>query len=95
MANILGNLIDNAIEAEQKEEEPYIEISIKQEKVFLIISIRNKCTKMEKLDISKTSKRDSQFHGIGLKSVKKLVKKYDGEISLDLKNQEFVVNILI
>ena len=95
MANILGNLIDNAIEAEQKEEEPYIEISIKQEKAFLIISIRNKCTKMEKLDISKTSKRDSQFHGIGLKSVKKLVKKYDGEISLDLRNQEFVVNIFI
>lgn len=95
IANILGNLIDNAIEAARKETEPYIEINIKQEKSFLIINIRNKCTKLLETNEIKTSKQDSEFHGIGLGSVRKTVKKYNGQIVLDVKNQEFIVNILI
>ena len=34
MSNILGNLIDNAMEASQGEEEPYIDLTIRQEKTF-------------------------------------------------------------
>lgn len=94
MANILGNLIDNAIEAEQKEREPYIEITIKLEKSFLIINIRNKCTYMSEVDIN-TSKKETEFHGIGLRSVKKTVRKYDGEIRFSVSDNEFIVNILI
>ena len=95
VANILGNLIDNAIEAAREETEPYIEINMKQEKSFLIINIKNKCTKLIGTDEIKTSKRDSEFHGIGLRSVRKTVKKYNGQIVLDVKKQEFIANILI
>lgn len=94
MANILGNLIDNAIEAEEKENDPYIDITIKLEKCFLIINIRNKCTYLSEVDIN-TSKKESEFHGIGLRSVKKCVRNYDGEISFSVNNNEFIVNILI
>ena len=41
MSNILGNLIDNAMEASQGEEEPYIDLTIRQEKTFLVIKIIN------------------------------------------------------
>lgn len=95
LANILGNLMDNAIEAGQKEEEPYVQSILKQRKDFFVINIKNKCTKLEKAEVDKTTKADAAFHGIGIKSVKKLVKKYDGEISLDVMEQEFVVNIVI
>lgn len=95
MANILGNLIDNAIEASDKEEKPYIDITIKQEKSFLIINIKNKCTNIIELDDIKTKKLNPEFHGIGLKSVRSIVKKYDGQILLNIKNKEFIANIII
>ena len=95
MANILGNLLDNALEAEAKEDAPYINVTIKQEKNFLIINIKNKCTTLKTTEQIKTTKIDAAFHGIGLKSIKRLVKEYGGEISLDIKAQEFVANILI
>lgn len=95
MANILGNLIDNAIEASYDEREPYIEIVLKQEKNFLIINIKNKCTKILSIDEIKTRKGNSEFHGIGLKSVKNTIKKYNGQMSLSIKNQEFIANVLI
>ena len=95
MANILGNLLDNAIEAEREEIEPYVEINIKQEKSFFIINIKNKCTKLTRIDEIKTSKSDSEFHGIGLRSVRRTVKKYDGQMAMYIKNKEFNTNILI
>ena len=42
MANILGNLIDNAIEASNSEEEPYIDVTMRQDKHFIVIKIINK-----------------------------------------------------
>lgn len=95
MANILGNLIDNAIEAAGVETESFVEITIKQEKSFLIINIKNKCTKLIEIEEIKTSKRDSEFHGIGLRSVRRTVKKYDGQMAMYIKNEEFNTNILI
>lgn len=95
IANILGNLIDNAIEAAREEIDPYVEITIKQEKSFLIINIKNKCTQLIGIDEIKTSKNDSEFHGIGLRSVRRTVKKYDGQIAMYIKNKEFNTNILI
>lgn len=93
IANILGNIMDNAIEAEKNETEPYIETVIKMEKNFLIITVKNKLTKPlpEKL----TNKENPEFHGIGLKSVKKTIKKYDGQLKINTENETFTVSILI
>ncbi len=95
LANILGNLLDNAIEASMKEQEGYIDLTIKQEKNFLIINLHNKCTRILDKEIDKSSKKNPEFHGIGLKSVKRAVKKYDGQINIENTPQEFIVNILI
>jgi len=63
---ILGNLIDNAINASKKESEPYIEVSIKQIKDFLIIKITNRFTQKK----CNKQKHEKFFHGIGLKSIR-------------------------
>jgi len=50
MSNILGNLIDNAMEASQGEEEPYIDLTIRQEKIFLVIKIINQYSRDFSID---------------------------------------------
>ena len=95
LSSILGNLLDNAIEASMKEVEGYIDLTIKQEKNFLILTIRNKCTDALEKEIDKSSKEHSEFHGIGLKSVKRTIKKYDGQINIEQTPQEFIVTIMI
>lgn len=94
MANILGNLIDNAIAASDGEQEPYIDLTIRQEKTFIVIKVINKYSKdfSEKLE---TTKKKREFHGIGLGSVKSVVKKYEGEFSIDKKGTDVVAQILI
>ena len=94
MSNILGNLIDNAMEASKGEEEPYIDLTIRQEKAFLVIKIINQYSRdfPEKL---KTTKKNQEFHGIGIGSVKSIVKKYEGEFSIAKKETEVVAQILI
>lgn len=94
MANILGNLIDNAIEASEGEKEPYIDLTIRQEKTFIVIKIVNKYSKdfSEKLE---TTKKRQEFHGIGIGSVRSIVKKYGGEFSIEKKDTDVIAKILI
>lgn len=37
----------------------------------MIINIKNKCTKLIEIEEIKTSKRDPEFHGIGLRNRKR------------------------
>lgn len=94
IANILGNLIDNAIEASVNEREPYIDLVIKQEKQFILIKIINKYSgefskKME------TTKQKKMFHGIGIVSIKSIVDKYEGEFLIRKQGNEVIAEILI
>lgn len=92
-ASILGNLIDNAIEASAKEESPFIEVKIKQVKNYLMIVISNKCTKVN--TELKTTKSDKHLHGIGLSSVKQTVKNYRGTFATECKDDIFNAEIMI
>jgi sensor histidine kinase regulating citrate/malate metabolism len=92
-AVILGNLLDNAIEASSNEENPFIEVKIKPIEKFLVIAISNKYTKSD--TFLNTTKSDKDFHGIGINSVKKTVKNYDGEYAFKVKDGIFHANIMI
>ena len=43
----------------------------------------------------KTTKANSELHGVGLKSVRSIVKKYDGMLQFYEENNEFCCNILL
>lgn len=92
-ASILGNLLDNAIEATENEESPFIEVKIKPVKAFIIINILNKCTNIN--TSLKTSKSESHLHGIGLYSVRQTVKKYGGEFYTEISDDIFNAQIMI
>ncbi|MBQ8297658.1 MAG: GHKL domain-containing protein [Ruminococcus sp.] len=92
-AVILGNLLDNSIEASLKESDPFIEVTIRSVDDKLWIIVLNKCTN---INVSlKTLKSNKYLHGIGLKSVKHTVKQYDGELVINTVDDTFKVKIMI
>ena len=95
IATILGNLLDNAIEASRHEKKPKINVKVTTKKNFLFINIKNRCTKDLDIENLGTSKSDSNFHGIGINSVKNTVKKYNGQIGFYKEEDYFVCQILL
>lgn len=97
---ILGNAIDNAIEAVEKfehEEKRQIDVLIYRQQNFLVMNITNPLKENlvfeEELPVS--TKGDRRFHGFGLRSIRYLVKKYDGFLSISEEDGCFSLKILI
>ena len=99
---VLGNLLDNAIEAELKLSKAHrkIEIKIVMIEEVLDILIRNRIAEPVLQDVQKvknigTTKQDAENHGFGLKNVREIVKKYDGFMDLYEDSGCFCVHIRI
>lgn len=102
MVIILGNLLDNAIEAcEKVNNNKDIKLVMKYSLNNLIILIQNtyngnlKKKENNDLYLPKTTKNDLMHHGIGLQNVKSIVDKYNGDINWETDNNTFKVEILI
>lgn len=93
LASVIGNLIDNALEASDYEDDPYIEIKISEVQGFLMIKIVNKCSVPP--ETSGTSKQDSIHHGIGLQSVRDTVSDYDGQFDLSFEGGKAVAAVML
>ena len=97
---ILGNLLDNAIEAVARfpAMQRHVEIYISQTKGILSILIqnphKNKIKKNNRGQII-TSKKDVKNHGIGLESVQRSVDKYNGKLLVESEKEQFRVTILL
>ena len=96
---ILGNLLDNAIEAAEKCE-------LSKRKIFLRICNPNEmfllCLRNSSMQIPLvvddrfvTTKEDKYAHGLGVESVKRIVDKYNGNINFQYDDEHFEVDILI
>jgi sensor histidine kinase YesM len=94
---VLCNLLDNAIDASKNEENPDITVSISVMKSYLKIEVRNKCSVniFEKNPKLKTRKNNSEYHGYGLKVVKRAAKKYDGNFSTEMKDGYFTASVML
>jgi len=94
---ILGNLIDNAIGALDKVDEKKLEIAINFTKGVFYINISNTFNGkiIKENNKLKSTKESSELNGIGLKSVKKIVDKYNGVIKINYLNDRFFVEIVL
>lgn len=94
---LLGNILDNAIEANEKVEEDkrYINLTMKQLKSYLKISCENPFSKVpvEKKGVLLTTKPDKEFHGIGLSNVKDTCLKYNGKFKYTFDNKTFYIEL--
>lgn len=84
---ILGNLLENAVEAAQKVDgERYIKVQVKYDKKNLLLVVANNYSgsllksKDKKL---KSTKIDAENHGVGLPSVYRTAAKYNGAVVVD------------
>ncbi|WP_105614887.1 sensor histidine kinase [Vallitalea okinawensis] len=92
---LLGNAIDNAIEAcEKVEGYRYISIQIYEKLSYLIINIKNSKVESYHKQI-KTTKGDKENHGFGLKNINHVVKKYNGKMDIIEGSEEFTLNIFL
>ncbi len=94
---ILFNLLDNAIEAEEKVKDPYIELFIKNANEYLFIKVGNHIEKsvLKNNRNLTTSKENKDLHGIGTKRVKEMVEKNNGFLEYYEVENEFICEIML
>lgn len=92
---ILGNALDNALEAATASTEKKIVVSTKKVNTYDTIIISNSCDVAPDKNL-KTSKKKGE-HGLGLKSIVKTIKKYGGDFEWEYneKDKTFTITIML
>lgn len=93
---LIGNLLDNAIEACKKlpKDNRWISVTMNYRNHMLILEMCNG-KKHAPVMLNKSSKNDPFNHGFGIQSVKKVVEKYNGTIDFEDKGQQFEVSAVL
>lgn len=94
MCAILGNLLDNALEAARQvaqKEQRSIELTIRRINQMLVIKVENTYSgrTVSENGSLKTTKTDGGLHGWGLKSAKTAAEKYDGMVRISCGERTF------
>lgn len=89
VAILLANLLDNAIEASQEVEEPYIYLKISGKMAYVVLSVENKINApiVKKDGQMLSTKRNKEMPGIGLKSIKRAVEQMNGQMKMEEEEQ--------
>ena len=102
---ILGNALDNAIEAcrklkeERKEGETFIRLSTFKKGKMLFIEVENsfdgKILRKRNSEFPETDKADKKVHGIGLRNIKSTAEKYHGAVDWSVKGEVFTLSVMM
>lgn len=97
---ILGNALDNAIEATEQIEEMerrVINLTLQSEKGLLTIKLNNPISGqlIKKNGQYLSTKSDHNNHGFGISSIRLLVEKYQGLMQIDSTESEFSLTIIL
>lgn len=100
ICTIFGNALDNAIESEEKltdRSKRLIRIAVYSQNQFLIIRFENYCEEALVTEdaLPVTTKKNKEYHGYGLKSIKNTVEKYGGSMTIHTEDNWFHLRLLI
>jgi len=99
--SLFGNAIDNAIEATAKLKDSQkrdITLRVRNINSFISIVIENYFEGPLLLDenhLPVTTKKDKNYHGFGMKSIRFIVDKYHGDLKTEARDDIFTLSILI
>ena len=96
---LVGNLIENAVEAQDNlaDGEKFINLKIKtfEDKIYFVVENAFDGVTNTRNGQYLSHKRDNQIAGIGLQSVREIVKKYNGELVIDSDNKVFKCSAML
>lgn len=97
---IIGNALDNAIEANLRAniENPYIKFHMKLDRNNLIIVVENSFDGIIKRGRSGkliTTKKDAANHGIGMSSIQRAIEKYHGFFKENVMDKAFQLKLVL
>lgn len=99
MTSLFCNLLDNALEAATNYPHSYIELSVhnRPNTPLTIISMINSCriNPFDKNGQLHSRKADPLRHGFGMKSVERMVAKYNGEMTMYYKDEDYTFHTII
>lgn len=97
LAIILGNALDNAIEATRDivDKKRLISVFVALKHQNIVIVVKNPIENDIDVNNLKTKKKDPEYHGFGIISMKQLAKKYSGEIIFVAENNIFSTTIIM
>lgn len=93
---IVGNAVDNALEAAEKTDNKIVEVLIGCRNNALYIMVKNFFAGellIDKHGNYQTTKGNKNKHGFGLQSISTLVEKYNGEMVIDIEEDIFKLTI--
>ena len=97
---VLGNALDNAIEATEKctGNDKDIEIAMGIKKQSLVLVIKNPYEgylKQDKIGKLISTKNDFRRHGYGISSIQKVADKYGGDVIIETQDGKFVLTVMM
>lgn len=98
LAIIVGNALDNAIEACQKfgtDDKKIIEVSCVLKNDIVLITITNPVVEDVEIGTLTTHKIDQENHGFGILSMKQIAEKYSGEVIFKSEDRHFLTSIIL
>lgn len=97
LCTLLGNMLDNAIEAAAIEQDKYIIIEIYNHSGYQVYSIKNKIEKsiLDNNSYLISHKINKDNHGYGLKQVNSIINKYNGQVDIFETTEYFFVKVLL
>lgn len=100
ICTILGNALDNAIECAiqiEDKEKRLIHAEVLSKKEFVVMRFENYFEGNIQFENNQpaTTKANKEYHGYGIKSIKYTVKKYNGWVTIDTKDNWFKLNVVI
>ena len=95
MCVLLGNILDNAIEAcDRCKKDKQIDVSLMYKEGMFICKVENTAPN-ENNPLLKTTKQDKELHGIGLTSVKSVLDRYESTLNIERTDNTFIISFAI
>ena len=98
--SLLGNALDNAIEAAGQVADPErrcIHLRAARQGNMVSVCVENLYDGSVTFEngLPQTSKADKRYHGFGMKSIRMIVEKYQGALDVQARDGAFVLSILL
>lgn len=94
---LLGNLLDNALEALERTEDRYLSIEMRYDRGIFTIVLENSFdgNVKKKGEEFLTRKEEEGIHGIGMKNMNEIVEKYGGKQEIEVSEKRFKTKLIL